>query len=184
MSFIIWNPAGGCPTRKHDTYEIAEKEAMRLIDTNPKGEFYICELVTRVKAETRVIKDYLRATEQVVDRSPVVCLAGVAQGTICHRRNGSLCVVVDAFGSDYMCHDRNTVARDGRCHRGSSLDIVRITNQKVPAYAHELYHLYICDARPNCYSFHYSPSLGGSWVAKDYVCSESIGPNDFYLVKK
>lgn len=71
MPFIIWKKGGGVPTREHTTYEIAEKEAKRLVAAYPQSEFHIFERVAVVTAETKinVVKEGKTKTAPTIDLS-------------------------------------------------------------------------------------------------------------------
>lgn len=43
--YVVWNPAGGAPTVRHDYYSDAMAEARRLARLNPQQEFIVLAAV-------------------------------------------------------------------------------------------------------------------------------------------
>lgn len=52
--FMVWRNQGSSPTKKHETYEQALKEAERLVKNNPNIKFYVLESKAEVKANVEI----------------------------------------------------------------------------------------------------------------------------------
>jgi hypothetical protein len=55
--FLVWNPEGRAPTRKHETLDIAIGEARRLASLNQNQKFYVLRAVKRAEAVTVKVSD-------------------------------------------------------------------------------------------------------------------------------
>lgn len=67
--FLVWNPAGRNPHYRHSDLEAATTEAIRLADKNPGAEFYVVEVVRKVRRVSPVeVTNYQVA--QFDDRLP------------------------------------------------------------------------------------------------------------------
>lgn len=53
--YLVWSPLRGELTRKHETFDIAWKEAQRLYTKHPEYEFYILESKIRVNGSICVV---------------------------------------------------------------------------------------------------------------------------------
>lgn len=64
--FLVWCPARGAPSRKHDTIEDATQEATRLATNNAGHDFFVLEAVRRVRVMTPVtIEDFLTGDDRI-----------------------------------------------------------------------------------------------------------------------
>lgn len=47
--WVVWNPAGGAPTVKHETEHMARIEALRLASQNPGQDFVVLQSIGTAK---------------------------------------------------------------------------------------------------------------------------------------
>ncbi|XTQ92604.1 hypothetical protein ACQR5W_11835 [Xanthomonas sacchari] len=57
--FLVWNPSGNSPRRRHDFEHEATREAERLAVENPGCEFYVLQATRHCKA-TQVVTTELK----------------------------------------------------------------------------------------------------------------------------
>ena len=53
--YIIWNPKGCNPKKIHETLKSAEKEAERLALSQPNEDFYVLEVVKKVRGSVSIV---------------------------------------------------------------------------------------------------------------------------------
>ena len=53
--YIIWNPKGSNPEKIHQTLKSAEKEAERLVLSQPNEDFYVLEVVKKVRGSVSIV---------------------------------------------------------------------------------------------------------------------------------
>jgi hypothetical protein len=68
LTFLVWNPARGLPTRSHNTLESAAAEAFRLWNANPGQRFYVMAPVM-AEGEARDAKAFSAGKAEGLDEA-------------------------------------------------------------------------------------------------------------------